>query len=70
MLLQMTSLKKGLDFLQGLRSEVAELDRKVASLSAWKHAHIAEQANLKLSFDQHVAWYEQHMMDYKRNLTR
>ena len=61
--LEMTSLRKGLESVNELRSQMADLNRKVDTISSWKHAHIAEHANLKLSFEQHVAWYELHVKE-------
>ena len=37
------------------------INDKVNQLASWKHAHIADYANLKLSLDQHIQRYDRYI---------
>ena len=52
--LEMVSVCKGLEDVKTLKVQVQAIDDKVNHFASWKHAHVAEHANLKLSPDQHI----------------
>ena len=64
--MELTSVRKGLDEVTSLKTQMQLLETKVNGLAAWKHVHVAEHANLKLSFEQHVACYDCHVEDTTR----
>ena len=49
--LEMVSVRKGLEEVSSLKTQMAAVELKVNQIAEWKHTHVAEHAKLKLTLD-------------------
>ena len=63
--LETVSVRKGLEEVSSLKTQMAAVEHKVNQIAEWKHTHVAEHAKLKLTLNQHISRYYGHVVDFK-----